>query len=268
MKPLFIRTTFLLLKWATWWWNGSISAQIFPQIFHNILKVMLLMMQENHCITQCIQQVHHSCSGQTFWVIFNKACFATKELFHLMIHFPLHNAALLCQKWSKNLPGIYPLWTFIPLTRCCTTTVQSKSRTNMFTSARVSLNIMATQWHAWTWLRNCTVSWITRTLHEICPYSFISLWTPMYTTCHTFPSLSNVMESLGFGSKDTFKILTDHPIVHVIIRVTHNTLDHWSLSHNVTVHLSFVTLYNYISAKKYNIYKQAICACLPASHLD
>lgn len=85
----------------------------------------------------------------------------------------------------------------------------------------------------------------------------------MYTTYHTSPSLSNVMESLGFGSKDTFKTVADHPIAQVIIRATHNTLDHWSLNPNVIVHLSFDTLYNYISAKKYNIYKQAICTCLP-----
>ena len=47
--------------------------------------------------------------------------------------------------------------------------------------------------------------------------------------------------------------LTAHPIAQVIIRATHNTLDHWSLNHNVTVHLSFITLYNYISAKKQHI---------------
>jgi hypothetical protein len=71
------------------------------------------------------------------------------------------------------------------------------------------------------------------------------------------------MESLGFGSKDTFKILTAHPIAQVIIRATHNTRDHWSLNHNVTGHINFITLYNYIYAKKHNIYKQAICTCLP-----
>ena len=95
------------------------------------------------------------------------------------------------------------------------------------------------------------------------PLLFSSLWTPMNTICHTSPSLSNGMGSSGFGSKDTFKTLTAYPIAQVIIRATHNTLDHWSLNHNVTVHLSFITLYNYISAKKHNIYKQAICTCLP-----
>lgn len=79
----------------------------------------------------------------------------------------------------------------------------------------------------------------------------------MYTMCHTSPNLSNCMES------SHIQTLTAHPIAQVIIRATHNTLDHWSLNHNVTVHLSFITLYNYISAKKHNIYKQAICTCLP-----
>ena len=143
MKPLFIRTTFLLLEWATWWSNGSMCAHIFPKMPHNILKVlMLLVMQENRCRTQWIQQGHHSCSGQTSWVIFNEACFATTELSNLMIHLPLHNMAVLCQKCPKNLPGIYPLWKFIPLTACCTTMVQSESRTNMFT--------LHVQQHRWT----------------------------------------------------------------------------------------------------------------------
>jgi hypothetical protein len=76
----------------------------------------------------------------------------------------------------------------------------------------------------------------------------------MYTICHTSPSLSNVMERVGFGSKDMFKTLSAHPTAHVIIRATHNTLDH-CLNYNVIVHLSFITLYNYISAKKQNIHK-------------
>jgi len=71
------------------------------------------------------------------------------------------------------------------------------------------------------------------------------------------------MERVGFGSKGTFKTLTSYPIVQVIIRATLNTLDHWSLKHTVTVQVSFIILYNYISAKKHNIYKPAICTCLP-----
>ena len=146
--------------------------------------------------------------------------------------------------------------------------IQKQNKHVYTTNARASLKGMATQWHAWTRLRICTVSWITRTLHETCPYSLISPWTPMYTTCHTSPSLSNVMESLGFGSKDTFKTLTAYPIAQVIIWATHNTLDHWWLNKNVRVLLIFITLYNNISAKKHNIHKQAICTCLPPALND
>jgi len=110
MKPLFIRTTFLLLEWATWWNSNSICAHIFPKMPHNILKVlMLLVTQENHCRTQCIQQGHHSFSGQTSWVIFNEARFPTTELSHLMIHLPLHNTAVLCQKCPKIFQEFTPL---------------------------------------------------------------------------------------------------------------------------------------------------------------
>jgi len=147
--------------------------------------------------------------------------------------------------------------------------VQSKSRTNMFT--------LQMQEHHWReWLPSDmpglgSESVLSHELPELLwnmPLLLISLWTPMYTTCHTSPSLSNVMESLGFGSKDTFKTLTAYPIAQVIIWATHNTLDHWWLNKNVRVLLIFITLYNNISAKKHNIHKQAICTCLPPALND
>jgi hypothetical protein len=101
--------------------------------------------------------VCHLLSGQTAQAIFmNDTCPAILEPFHPFVHLPLHNTIFSVLYWHffVNLEGFYPLWPqkLNDSMLLNSVAIQKWSWDVNIMTARASVNIMTTPWHAYTCL--------------------------------------------------------------------------------------------------------------------